>query len=85
MAYIGRHTCLEASTSGLRGSPGPIPLVLVMYRRTDRASKTADKFGTFPSFFLAQPRRPSWAIRFEFLTNGGVQWLHMKPWTPSIG
>jgi len=59
---------------------------LVTYRRTDRASETADKYGTFLSFFFGiRPRRPSGAIRSEYSTDRGVQWLRVKPWTPSIG
>ncbi len=58
---------------------------LVTYWRTDRASKTADKYGTFLSFFYGiRTRRPSGAIRSEYLPNRGVQWLHVKPWIPSI-
>ncbi len=46
---------------------------LVTYRRTDRASETADKYGTFLSFFFAiQPHCPSGAIRPEYSPDGGV-------------
>jgi hypothetical protein len=46
---------------------------MVTYRRTDRASETADKYGTFSSFFFGiQPRRPSGAIRPEYSPDGGV-------------
>ena len=59
---------------------------LVTYRRTDRASETADKYGTFLSFFFGiRPRRPSGAIRSKYSPDRGVQWLRVKPWTPSIG
>ena len=53
---------------------------LVTYRRTDRASKTADKYGTFLSFFYGiRTRHPSGAIRSEYLPDRGVQWLRVKP------
>jgi hypothetical protein len=53
---------------------------LVTYRRTDRASETADKYGTFLSFFYGiQTRYPSGAIRPEYSPDGGVQWLRVKP------
>ncbi len=59
---------------------------LVTYRRTNRASKTADKYGTFLYFFNGiQTRRPSGAIRPDYSPDRGVQWLRVKPWTPSIG
>jgi hypothetical protein len=59
---------------------------LVTYRRTDRASKMAYKYCTFSYFFNGiQTRRLSGAIWPEYSTDGGVQWLHVKPWTPSIG
>ena len=59
---------------------------LLTYRRTDRASETADKYGTFSSFFFGiRPRCPSGAIRSEYSPDRGVQWLRVKPWTPSIG
>jgi hypothetical protein len=59
---------------------------LVTYRRTDRASETTCKYDTFLSFlFGIRPRRPSGAIRSEYSPDGGVQWLRVKPWTPSIG
>jgi hypothetical protein len=58
---------------------------LVTYRRTNRASETADKYGTFLSFFYGiRTRHPSGAIRSEYLPDRGVQWLRVKPWTPSI-
>jgi hypothetical protein len=51
---------------------------LVTYRRTDRASKTADKYGTFSLFFYAiRTRYPSGAIRPEYSPDGGVQWLRV--------
>ncbi len=53
---------------------------LVTYRRTDRASETADKYGTFSYFFNGvRTRRSSGAILPEYLPDGGVQWLHVKP------
>jgi hypothetical protein len=52
----------------------------VTYRRTDRACKTADKYGTFLLFFYGiLTRCPSGAIRLEYSPDGGVQWLRMKP------
>ncbi len=54
-------------------------MCLVTYWRTDRASKTADKYDTFLSFFCMQPRCPSGAIQSERSPDGGVQWLRMKP------
>jgi hypothetical protein len=55
-ATIGRHTRPEASTSGFPDSPRPPPSVDALgyvHRRTNRASETADKYGTFLSYFLA--------------------------------
>ena len=72
--------------SGIALDPLRWSMRLVTYRRTDRASETADKYGTFLSFFFGiRPRRPSGAIRSEYSTDRGVQWLCVKPWTPSIG
>jgi hypothetical protein len=72
--------------SGIALDPLRRSIRLVTYRRTDRASETADKYGTFLSFFFGiRPRRPSGAIRSEYSPNRGVQWLRVKPWTPSIG
>ena len=39
--------------SGIALDPLRRSIRLVTYRRTDRASETADKYGTFLSFFLA--------------------------------
>ncbi len=59
---------------------------LVTYRCTDRASETTCKYGTFLYFFYGiRTRRRSGAIRPEYSPDGGVQWLRVKPWTPSIG
>ena len=53
---------------------------LLTYRRTDRASKMADKYGTFLYFFNGiRTHRPSGALRPEYSPDGGVQWLRMKP------
>ncbi len=53
---------------------------LVTYRRTDRASGTTCKYGTFSSFFFGiQTRPPSGAIWPEYLPDDGVQWLRVKP------
>ena len=72
--------------SGIALDPLRRSMRLVTYRRTDRASETADKYGTFLYFFNGiRTRRPSGAIRPEYSTDGGVQWLRVKPWTPSIG
>ncbi len=69
--------------SGIALDPLRWAMRLVTYRRTDRASKTTNKFGTFSSFFYGnQTRRPSGAIRSEYLPDRGVQWLCVKPWTP---
>jgi hypothetical protein len=66
--------------SGIALDPLRWAMRLVTYRRTDRASKTADKFGTFSSFFYGnQTRRPSGAIRSEYSPDRGVQWLCVKP------
>jgi hypothetical protein len=49
-------------------------------RRTDRASKTADKYGTFhffPFFNGIQPRCPFSAIPSEYSPDGDVQWLRI--------
>jgi hypothetical protein len=43
----------QAMASGIALDPLHRLMRLVMYRRTDRASETADKYGTFLSFFLA--------------------------------
>jgi hypothetical protein len=59
---------------------------LVTYRRTNRVSETADKYGTFSYFFYGiRTCRPSGAILPEYSPDGGVRWLFVKPWTPSIG
>jgi hypothetical protein len=72
--------------SGIALDPLRRSMRLVMYRHTDRARETADKYDTFLYFFYGiQTRRPSGAIRPEYSPDGGVQWLHVKPWTPSIG
>jgi hypothetical protein len=53
---------------------------LVTYRRTDRASKTADKYGTFLSlFYVIRTCCLSGAIRPEYSPDRGVQWLRVKP------
>ncbi len=52
----------------------------VTYRRTDRASETADKYGTFSSFFYGiRTCCPSGAIQTKYSHDGGVQWLRVKP------
>ncbi len=52
---------------------------LVRYRRTNRASEMANKYGTFSSFFNGiQTRCPSGAIQTEYSPDGGVQWLRVK-------
>ncbi len=52
----------------------------VTYRRTDRASETADKYGTFSYIFNGvRTRRSSGAIHPEYSPDGGVQWLRVKP------
>ncbi len=72
--------------SGIALDPLRRSMRLVTYRCTDRASETADKYGTFLHFFNGiRTRRPSGAIRPEYLPDGGVQRLRVKPWTPSIG
>ena len=46
---------------------------LVTYQRTNRASETADKYGTFLHFFNGiRTRRPSGAIRPEYSPDDGV-------------
>ncbi len=70
--------------SGIALDPLRRSMRWVTYRRTDRASETADKYGTFSYFFNGiWTRCPSGAIRPKYSPNGGVQWLRMKPWTPS--
>jgi hypothetical protein len=72
--------------SGIALDPLRWSMGLVTYRRTDRASETADKYGSFSFFFYGiRTRRPSGAIQPEYSPDGGVQWLRVKPWTPSIG
>ena len=72
--------------SGIALDPLRRSMRSVTYRRTDRASETTCKYGTFLSFFYGmRPRRPSGAIRSEYSPDRGVQWLRVKPWTPSIG
>jgi hypothetical protein len=76
---IGRQ---EASTvaSGIALDPLRRSMCLVSYRRTNRASETADKYGTFSSFFHGiRTRCPSRAIQTKYLPDGGVQWLRVKP------
>ncbi len=85
---ISRHTRTEASTSGFPDSPGPPPSVDALgYVPAHRqGSETTCKYGTFLYFFNGiHTRRPSRAIWPKYLPDGGVQWLHVKPWTPSIG
>ena len=43
---------------------------LVTYRRTDRASETADKYGTFSSFF--------YGIRIDRAIVG-IERMHLRP------
>jgi hypothetical protein len=77
-ATIGRHTRPEASTSGFLDSPGsPLrrAMRLVMYRRTDRASKTADNYGTFLPFFMS----------FEPAVRPGQYGLNTCPMAASSG
>jgi hypothetical protein len=73
-------------TSGIALDPLRRSMRLVTYRRTDRASETANKYGTFLYIFNGiRTRSPSGAIRPKYSPDGGVQWLRVKPWTPSIG
>ncbi len=84
----GRNTCPEASTSGFRDSPGP-PLsvdalgYVPVHRQGQQNGRQVWYFFVF--FNGIQTRRPSGGIRSEYLPDRGVQWLHVKPWTPSIG
>ncbi len=58
---------------------------LISYRRTARASKMADKYGTFSSFFFLHATLSSaGAIWCEYLPDNDVQWLQVKPWNPFI-
>jgi hypothetical protein len=81
LAWKRRPVALVITLNLLRQAMRSVP-----YRRTARASKTADNYGTFSFlFFCMQPCHPSGAIRSEYSTNDVVQWLRMTPWTPSIG
>ncbi len=72
--------------SGIALDPLRRSMRLVTYRRTDRASETADKYGNFSYFFNGiRTCRPSGAIWPEYSPDRGAQWLRVKPWTPSIG
>ena len=58
---------------------------LVSYRLTITASEMAGKYGAFSSFFLGNATLSSnGGIRCKYSTDDGVQWLRVKPWTPSI-
>jgi hypothetical protein len=66
--------------SGIALDPLRRSMHSVTYRRTDRASETADKYGNFSSFFFGiRTRYPSGAIQPKYLLDGGFQWLHVKP------
>ena len=66
--------------SGIALDPLRRAMRSVTYRRTNKASETADKYGIFLSFFYGiRTRCPSGAIRPKYLPNGGVQWLRVKP------
>ncbi len=78
---------IKASTCGFRDSPGPPPSVDALgyvpaHRQGERNGRQVWYFSYF--FNGIQTHRPSGAIRSEYSPDRGVQWLRVKPWTPSI-
>ena len=59
---------------------------LVSYWRIAMASKMTSKYSAFfVIFFLFVSPLFAGAIRLEYSPDDGIQWLWVKPWTPSIG
>ena len=84
---IGRHTHLEASTSGFHDSHTP-SVGRCAWLRTGAPTGPAKRLTSMVLFcffyYGFQPRILSGAIRSKYSPDGGIQWLCMKPWTPSI-
>ena len=73
MAYYLQHT-LRPVASGIAMDPLRRAMSSVTYQRTNRASKVANKYGTFSSFFNGiQTCFQSGVIRPKYMPDGGVQ------------
>jgi hypothetical protein len=58
----------------------------VSYRGTTTAIKMASKYGGLSVIcFLHATPLSTRMIQRKYLPDGGIQWLLVKPWTPSIG
>ncbi len=85
---IARNTCPVASTSSFCHSPGP-PLLgdvcgfIPTHHHGHWNGQQVWCF--FRRFFLHATPLSAGMIRSKYLPDGGVQWLLVKPWTPSIG
>ena len=75
----------QPSSSVLALDPLYQAMCAVLYRRTTMAIKMASKYGAlFIVFLLHATPLSDGMIRSEYLPNGGVQWLLVKLWIPSI-
>jgi hypothetical protein len=85
---ITRNTCPVASTSSFRCSPGPplsgyvCSIVLVHHHGHQNGQQV---WCFFVIYFLHATPLSTGMIQSEYLPDGGVQWLLVKPWTLSIG